>query len=163
MIRKADNGDLGGILSLVERAVKNMLGQNILQWDHTYPAGVLPNDAKAGQLFLIEAEGVPAGIMVLNEEQAPEYASVSWTCSGKILAVHRLVVDPAHQGKRLASRLMDFAESEAALRGYDCIRLDTFSGNPMAIRLYEGRGYLKAGTVSFRDMDFFCYEKKVGS
>jgi hypothetical protein len=41
------------------------------------------------------------------------------------------------------------------------IRLDAFTLNPGAIRLYEGRGYRKAGSVRFRKGMFNCYEKAV--
>jgi RimJ/RimL family protein N-acetyltransferase len=56
---------------------------------------------------------------------------------------------------------MDFAERHAADGGYDAIRLDVFTLNPVATALYERRGYRRAGTVRFRKGEFFCYERPV--
>ena len=101
-------------------------------------------------------------MMVLNEEQQPEYAEVSWEYPGRALVIHRLTIAPAFQRRGLATRLMDFAEEMAFAEGYNCIRLDAFTRNPAAFGLYERRGYRKAGVVRFRKGDLFCYEKKVG-
>ena len=56
---------------------------------------------------------------------------------------------------------MDFAEEDAATKGYHTIRLDAFTQNPAAVALYERCGYRNAGTVRFRKGIFFCYEKKL--
>lgn len=110
-------------------------------------------------MYVIENEGSVAGLITLNEGESPGYGDVSWVYPGRVLVVHRLTIAPEHQGKKLASRLMDFAEGEAASKGYDTIRLDAFTQNPTAIALCERRGYRKAGTVRFRKGVFFCYEK----
>jgi ribosomal protein S18 acetylase RimI-like enzyme len=96
---------------------------------------------------------------VLNEMQSPEYAQLSWQRSNP-LVVHRLCVRPDRQGSGAARQLMDFAERFAAQHGYDSIRLDTYSGNPRAITLYERRGYRLAGYVRFRrrKLPFLCFE-----
>jgi ribosomal protein S18 acetylase RimI-like enzyme len=56
---------------------------------------------------------------------------------------------------------MDFAERFARDRGFPCIRLDAYTGNPAALALYRRRGYHCAGQVFFprRDLPFDCYEK----
>ncbi len=56
---------------------------------------------------------------------------------------------------------MHFVEQYAEVHGYDVIRLDAFTRNPAAVRLYEGRGYRKAGIVSFRKGPFYCFEKRI--
>ena len=102
-----------------------------------------------------------AGFITLDEEESPEYSDVPWAYHGRIPVVHRLTIAPEHQSKKLASRLMDFAEREVESKEYDTIRLDVFTENPRAIALYEQRGYRKAGTVCFRMGPFFCYEKQI--
>ena len=56
---------------------------------------------------------------------------------------------------------MDFAEDYAIRKGYDSIRLDTFSKNPRNQKFYEIRGYHRLGNVYFSDQSadpFYCYE-----
>jgi len=54
-----------------------------------------------------------------------------------------------------------FAEKRAADNGYSSIRLDAYSGNAIALQLYERNGYRKRGEVFFprRELPFICYEK----
>ena len=136
--------------------------QGIPQWDDIYPSkAILTADIENQQMHLIEVEERVAGLIVVNEDQSPEYACVAWKFSGRALVVHRLTIHPEYQGRKLASYLMDFAEEMAATGNYDCIRLDAFTRNPGAFTLYENRGYRKAGIVRFRKGDFFCFEKKI--
>jgi len=139
-----------------------MDAQDIPQWDEVYPSREdLAEDIRNQALYVLETGGHAAGLIVLNEDQAPEYAGVSWRYDGRALVIHRLTIDPARQGKGLASRLMDFAEETAAARGYDCIRLDAFTRNPAACALYRKRGYRNAGVVRLRKGDFHCFETPI--
>lgn len=161
-IRLASIDDLERAVAIVRTAVLRMNGQGIFQWDEFYPSqSVLRSDIDNQHMYVIENTGIVAGLIVLNEEESHGYSDIAWTYPGRVLVVHRLVIDPEHQGRQLASRLMDFAEREAASKGYDAIRLDVSSQNPAAIALYERCGYRKAGTLSFRKGIFFCFEKPI--
>ena len=161
-IRLAGINDLARVVAIVTDAVCHMNDQGIYQWDDLYPnTSILQADIENRDMYVIENSSGIVGLISLNEEQHPEYEDVPWTITGRALIIHRLTIAPEHQGKKLASRLMDFAEIEIAPSGYDTIRLDAFTQNPAALALYEGRGYRKAGTVRFRKGLFFCYEKAV--
>jgi len=56
---------------------------------------------------------------------------------------------------------MNFAEEYAIENNYKSIRLDAYSANVAAVRLYEKRGYNKIGQVFFphRKYPFYCFEK----
>ncbi len=160
--RSAHIEDLDAIVAVVQAATRHMDDQGIPQWDDIYPSNIiLQADIEQKHMQVIEDEGHIIAFVTLNEEQSPEYSDVPWSYSGRVLVVHRLAIDPAHQRKKLASQLMDYAEKEAASKGYDTIRLDAFIQNPAAVLLYEGLGYRKAGTVRFRKGIFFCYEKQI--
>ncbi len=77
-----------------------------------------------------------------------------------MLVVHRLCVDPAFQGQGIAEQIMIYGEKIARERGYASIRLDAYSSNPRAVRLYERLGYQKVGSVTFprRTLPFYCFE-----
>ena len=99
--------------------------------------------------------------MTLNREQDAAYQTVQWLGGEPVLVVHRLCVDPVHQGLGLGNRLIDFAEDYARRNAYASIRLDAYTGNPTAVRLYERRGCRNAGQVYFprRRPPFLCFEK----
>ena len=58
---------------------------------------------------------------------------------------------------------VNFIEDVAVKSNYSCIRLDAYSKNEKANKLYESFGYKKAGQVYFprRDFPFHCYEKGI--
>jgi ribosomal protein S18 acetylase RimI-like enzyme len=138
-----------------------MRAQGIEQWDEIYPdRATFEQDVVEGTLYLaVEQQGC-CGICVLNEHQDPTYATIPWSyCEGKVLVVHRLAVDPQHQGRGIASQLMLFAEAYGRAHGYRTIRLDAFCKNPSAVRLYTKSHYRLAGTGTMRKGPFYCFEK----
>lgn len=159
-IRTALPDDLDGMHGIVRAAIRHMETQGIKQWDAQYPSEqVLSRDIRCGHAHVLEQDRQIAGVIVLDDEQPPEYDMVHWSYLGRALVVHRLAVHPGYQRRGLAMRLMDFAESRTDSGGYDCIRLDAYTGNPAAFLLYEARGYRRAGLVQFRMGPFYCYEK----
>ena len=79
--------------------------------------------------------------MVLNQFNEPQYEEVEFELpAAASLAIHRLAVDPDYQGRGYAGMMVGFAEKFAADLGYSSMRLDAFSGNPVALELYEKTG-----------------------
>ena len=112
--------------------------------------------------FGFQSRETLVGALVLNEFQNAEWSNAEWTIMrARILVVHRLMVGPKHQGRGIARNLMQFAETWARANGYGTIRLDAFSANPRALRLYRGLGYRDAGGASFRKGLFRCFEKAI--
>jgi len=162
IIRSATCNDLNRVVQIVRDAIQYMSNHGINQWDNVYPdKATLKSDIRNHQMYVIETDANVAGFITLNEEQEPEYDNVAWRYQGKALIVHRLTIHPDYQRTGLASQLMDYAEDLAAAEGYDSLRLDAFTENPAACTLYENRGYLKSGQVTFRKGPFFCYEKLI--
>jgi GNAT superfamily N-acetyltransferase len=134
------------------------------QWDDVYPnQATVRSDVDQGTMYLAFVDGATlAGAAVLNEYQNSEYSNVRWTIDGvRIAVVHRLMVDPRHQGRGIAREFMSTIEERARVLGYGAIRLDAFSANPRALRLYHGLGYHDAGSVEFRKGLFRCFEKRL--
>lgn len=151
--------DLNAIMNLIRSCTSHMEAQKIHQWDEIYPDEcTIKNDVDKQHLYLLEEDGKACGIIVLNEVQEPEYKNVKWKFLGKTLVVHRLAIEPSNQQKGLARMLMQFAHKVAIEQHYETIRLDAFIHNPAAVGLYEKLGYRKAGAVTFRKGDFFCFE-----
>jgi ribosomal protein S18 acetylase RimI-like enzyme len=160
MIRAATQDDLPCLARIVAQTISAMNAQGICQLDSHYPSTAdLEADILQRSLYVITYGDAPRGLVALNDHQEPEYASLLWSHSGPSLVVHRLAIAPSCQGKGLAGKLMDFTESYARSKGYASIRLDAFSENPAACRLYQRRGYRHVGDVRFRMGLFHCYEK----
>ncbi|GMQ57365.1 GNAT family N-acetyltransferase [Vallitalea sediminicola] len=162
-IVKAIIDDKDEIMKLVSDCVNNMRAQNIFQWNENYPnEEVILEDIADGNLYVMKDENRFLGIITLNEEQDEEYKTVDWKSeSTGILVVHRLAVSPLGQGKGIGKSFMSFAEDLVRQKNYKTIRLDTYSGNPIALSFYDRLGYEKVGEVYFpgRDLAFYCYEK----
>jgi len=165
-IRLADEGDVDRAMGLVRDCIDHMRAAGIEQWDELYPThATLLTDVREHTLYIasLGAEST-IGVLVLNDYQNPEYADVPWTVSGvRVAVVHRLMVDPTHQRRGIARHLMGFAEERARELGYGAIRLDAFTANPRALRLYHGLGYRDVGAVTFRKGVFRCLEKGLGA
>ena len=151
-----------GEVDVLRRAcILGMRRAGIDQWDETYPSvQVFEDDAAAGNLFVLrDAGGAVIGAVTLDQQQPPEYAAVAWQYPGPVGVIHRLMVSPAHQGRGHAKALMRAVEAPARARGCRALRLDTFLGNLVALRLYDALGYVRAGEVTFRKGAFACFEK----
>lgn len=139
-----------------------MRGDGIDQWDEIYPDEATLSADLANRDFLLLMQGETLlSAVVVNAEQPPEYESVEWRIreTDSPGVIHRLCVSAEAQGKGLGAKTLRAAERFAFARGHRCVRLDAFSKNPRALRLYESAGYRKAGSVTFRKGTFFCYEK----
>ncbi|MFL0250173.1 GNAT family N-acetyltransferase [Clostridium neuense] len=163
MIRKGKPQDIDSIMSIIKAAIKDMESKNIHQWDEIYPdKTVLNEDLANGNLYVNVEDDIINAIVVLNEEQAEEYKALNWKYNfRKQLVIHRLCVDPRAQGGGIARKLLKYSDEFAVKGGYGAIRLDAFTQNERALRLYEKNGYEKVGSVQFRKGEFYCYEKNV--
>ena len=97
--------------------------QSQLAWFDTLPK------KKDYQIWSLKADGAPIGAFGLKKvtEENAEY----WGYIG----------DPANWGKGFGSRMMDFAETEATLRGLAIVYLTVVFANYRAINLYFKKGY----------------------
>lgn len=161
MIRKAIIQEKHIIMKLINNAINDMDAKGIYQWDDIYPdEKVIEMDLNREELHVVLDNGIIKGIIVLNEFQDEEYKEVEWQYkSERQLMVHRLCVHPQFQGMGIARQLMKYAEEYGKASGYEAIRLDSFTGNKRACKLYESLGYKIAGMVNFRKGSFLCLEK----
>ena len=144
--------DVDKVMEVVALCVRQMQGRGSDQWDDFYPSrDVIEADIRAGTLYVLRDGAILIGAVVVNETQSPEYAQLEWQRpDARVLVIHRLCVRPDRQGTGAGHQLMDFAEQFARTNGYSAIRLDTYTGNPVATSLYVRRGYRITGQVRFR-------------
>lgn len=159
--RMGTSEDLQKICDLVDDAVKTMIQNKIYQWDELYPTKQdFQKDIEREQLYVGMTEGELAVVYVINQSCDGEYTKGAWKYVNEpYYVVHRLCVNPVFQKQGIASRTLLHIEEQLAGQGIHAIRLDTFSGNPYAIKLYEKLGYAKVGCADWRKGRFYLMEK----
>lgn len=159
--RKAAPGDLDAISALFRSAIAVMDENGIPQWDEIYPnEDDFREDIEKGQMLLCEYGGRIASVFVLNRQRDDEYKNGVWRGDDDTCAeLHRLCVDPAFQNGGIGAETVRLAEELLRESGIKSVRLDAFSLNPYALRLYEKSGYRKVGEANFRKGLFYLYEK----
>ena len=71
----------------------------------------------------------------------------------------KLCVNPIFQNKGIAKSTLLHIERQLIAKGIHVIRLDVFSNNPFAIKLYHSLGYSEVGYADWRKGRFFLMEK----
>lgn len=161
--RIAGIDDLDNICSMVKAAVDTMTEQNIFQWDDLYPAREdFENDIHKRQLYIGLAEETIAVIYVLNQECDEEYRNGDWKYTDTpFYVIHRLCVNPVFQNKGIAKNTLLHIEEQLKSMGAGAVRLDVFSENPFALKLYDGLGYIRTGSAHWRKGEFYLMEKRI--
>jgi len=159
--RIANADDLDEICSLVAGAVDTMIKQHIFQWDELYPTReVFQEDIEKKQLYVGLIEKQIAVIYVLNQEYDEHYENGDWQYKNEVFyIIHRLCVNPIFQNKGIAQNTLSHIEEELVDRGVHNIRLDVYSENPYALKLYNNFGYKKTGHADWRKGRFYLMEK----
>lgn len=165
MIRPAVPEDLPDILRIVALSKKDMLANGNDQWDSDYPGEKeYAGDIAKRQLFVETDENdTVRGVMCLNDDFPEAYEGLRWKTSPPSMCIHRIAVNTACRNAGVARSLFAFAAQYARQKGIRSIRLDTFSRNMPAQRLfvrmeyeYVDDIYMKGRTIPYR-----CYEKSV--
>ncbi|MEH7097137.1 GNAT family N-acetyltransferase [Neobacillus vireti] len=165
-IQKIRCKELKTVLQFYREISSDLRQKGIQQWDRYYPNRfIVKSDLKEGNLYGILSDNHLVGAVVVDTNQSKKYRKLYWEDEeGNPLVIHRLAVHPLYQGKGYGKRLLHFAEEFARLHEYTSIRLDVFSVNDGAVKMYERAGYQDRGTIHFpfRSAPYICYEKIMG-
>ena len=162
-IRAAKIQDIPEIIEVTKACAAYLIDNGIFQWNDQYPTeAAFIKDISRSELYVLLDGDRIIGMITITTLIDEEYKPVKWlTKNANSVYIHRLAVHPKYQGKGNARRLMDYAEKYAVQRGFDSVRLDTFSKNSRNQRFYEERGYVRLEDVYFQNQSedpFHCYE-----
>ena len=159
--RMATLEDLQEICNLFDDAVETMIQNKIFQWDELYPTKKdFRKDIEREQLYIGILDERIAAVYVINQRCDEQYIKGAWKYADvPYYVIHRLCVNPAFQNQGIAGWTLKHIEEQLTEWGIHAIRLDAFTENPYAIKLYEKMGYAKLGTVDFRKGRFYLMEK----
>jgi len=160
-IKLAEIADLDVINDIYRNATENMIKNNIFQWDEIYPQkSILEDDIIKKQLYKIIIEKNIISTFVLNKEYDKEYLNGKWEYNGNnFMVLHRLCINTKYQNKGFGTKIMLHIEDYLRNKSINSIRLDAFSENPIALRLYYKLGYKKVGEANWRKGLFILFEK----
>jgi ribosomal protein S18 acetylase RimI-like enzyme len=163
LLRKANLEDLNNVINIYKNAIEVMEDNGIHQWDNIYPnEEILNEDILSNHMFLCELENQIASVFVLNQDCDEEYTNGTWQYKeASFFVIHRLCVNPVFQGKGIGTRTMLLIEKFLRNKNIETIRLDAYSLNPIALKMYEQLGYKRVGEANWRKGLFYLYEKKI--
>lgn len=163
--RLALKEDLQEVNDMFKAAIELMETQDIHQWDEIYPnKDIIYDDILKNQLYLCFLNDKLVSAFVLNKECDKEYDYADWKyTSCEYVIIHRLCVNPEMQNKSLGKKTVRLIEEIAFKNGFGAIRLDCFTENPFAFRLYQKLGYTVTGYANFRKGKFYLMEKSIKS
>lgn len=153
--------DLNDVYQVFQDAIIEMKRNKISQWDEQYPnRDILMDDIEKQQLYIGTLNSNIITVYVINSEYDEQYQNGKWT-SDKLSfrIIHRLCVNPNYQNMGLGVKVLTHIEHELINNGIQSVRLDVFSENPYALRLYEKLGYHKVGEANWRKGTFHLMEK----
>lgn len=159
--RKGTISDLKDIVSLVEDAIREMERKGIHQWDGVYPTEAdFERDILNDTLFVAEHAGELMAVYVISQEADEAYDRCTWKMQKETACVvHRLCVSPRFQNKGFGGQILENIEEQAAALGYRSIRLDVFTQNPYALKIYRRSHYEERGFADWRKGRFILMEK----
>lgn len=159
--RKATSENFDKIMELIKSAIINMNEAEIYQWDAIYPdEATIKQDIDNNDLYIGIVDEKIAVIYVINNSRDEEYNNGDWQYPDtKYRIIHRLCVHPDFQNKGVGKIAMEYIESKLSNAGIESIRLDAFTKNPYALKLYKNLGYKIVGYADWRMGRFYLMEK----
>lgn len=160
---KAQDSDKDAVIELLNAAKEDMKENGIDQWDEQYPViSDVSKDIKEGTLTLVKQGGKLVAVYTLDKVQDTAYKFGNFKDTSDNFAVlHRLCVHPKYQGMKIASEALKHIDETALKEGFSSIRLDVFTKNPRAVKIYENAGYSYVGDAYFRKGKFLLMEKLI--
>ena len=155
--------DLDAICSLIQQSIDEMERYGIYQWDDIYPARKdFEEDIEKKTLYLAYVEENFAALYVISGECDEQYRNGQWKYDERsAFVLHRLCVSPLFQNQGIGKTVLQHIEEQVKDMGYNSIRLDTFTENPFAQKLYLHSGYESRGYADWRKGRFDLMEKKL--
>jgi len=159
--RPAVTSDMDAICALITSAIAEMERKNIYQWDNIYPTqDDFLNDIIKKTLYVGTIDDDIAVVYAVNKDADEQYANGAWAYpDSDYCIIHRLCVNPEYQNRGVAKETLNHIEITLREIGTESIRLDVFTNNPYALRLYRGNGYKEVGTAHWRKGTFLLMEK----
>lgn len=155
--------DIDNIWQLIQAAIEEMERHGIHQWDELYPIREdFEADINKHTLYVVYEGNELVAIYVISAECDEAYKNGNWeNADEKAYILHRFCVNPNLQNRGIGKTVLAHMENQVKHMGYESIRLDVYTKNPYAQRLYLHNGYEARGFADWRKGRFDLMEKKL--
>jgi GNAT superfamily N-acetyltransferase len=166
-LRKARETDEEKILKIYKEAKAYFKRCSIDQWQGDYPnIENIRKDREGGISYVaVEAEKVvaTAAIVVGRDKTYDKIYEGSWLSEAtRYGVVHRIAVLEEEKGKKIAEKMLEYAEELCYSKGAEFMRIDTHADNAAMRRLVEKMGYQKCGIIYTEENGKrIAFEKKI--
>lgn len=138
-IRQATPVDAPLIHQMLREAAEWVDALGVVMWeDGELEFGTVRQDVAAGQFYLAEVDGAPAGAIRFQTEDLLFWPDIPQADSA---FVHRLVVRRRFKGRGVSTALLQWAVTHARALGRSWLRLDCDNDRPKLKALYEAFGF----------------------
>jgi GNAT superfamily N-acetyltransferase len=138
-VRQAMPVDAATIQDMLEEAAQWVDALGVVMWEEgELVPGRVDREIAAGQFFIAEIDGDPAGAVRFQLEDRLFWPDLEGDDSAFI---HRLVVRRRFKGHGVSTALMQWAVERAKSIGKSYLRLDTDASRPKLRELYERFGF----------------------
>jgi GNAT superfamily N-acetyltransferase len=138
-IRQARMSDAAVVQDMLGEAARWVDALGVVMWDEDeLGPGRVDSEIAAGQFFVAEVSGDPAGALKFQLEDRLFWPDLTGDDSAFI---HRLVVRRRYKGSGVSTALIRWAVSRALMLEKRYLRLDCDASRPKLRRLYEGLGF----------------------
>lgn len=152
---QCENRHFEPVLDIYQRVVKHLNETvNYPKWTEHHPSKVgIAEAIQNGEMYACTENEKIIGAVVLSENPEGEYTAGDWKKNlqtGEYLVIHMLAVDPLLEKRGIGGYIVERCAELAKRGGYQALRLDVVPDNFPAIRLYQRKGFLYAGTKDLR-------------
>ena len=138
-IRRATSSDARAIHALLLEAASWVDALGVVMWEAgELEFDTLEREVAAGQFFIADADGEPAGAIRFQTEDLLFWPDIPQQSSA---FVHRFVVGRAFKGSGVSTLLLQWAAGHARDLGKTWLRLDCDNERPKLKSLYERFGF----------------------
>ncbi len=163
---KADIGQVGRIMEIVEQARLLLRQSGSPQWQNGYPqAADIENDCRRSAAYvMVDGDEVVAyGAVIFTGEEAYDAIEGRWLSDRPYVVLHRLAVAQPQRGRGVATRFFEAVAQLAAERGVESFRVDTHEMNGIMRHILQKLGFAYCGTVWYDGSPRMAYERMLRS
>jgi putative acetyltransferase len=119
------------------------------------------HDDGVGNFRPEDVEAPRSGFLVARWDGQPVACGAFRPLTDSLAEIKRMYVEPEFRGRGIGRRLLAALEEAARQAAYKTVRLETGTGQPEAIRLYEAAGYYRIDCYGYyrHDPRSVCFEK----
>ncbi|MFD1472179.1 GNAT family N-acetyltransferase [Companilactobacillus mishanensis] len=156
-LRQAREEDLPKVLDIISGAKKTLRDRGVDQWQTGYPdEAILKQDLKDGINYVMLLDGEVVGTAALQQDNDPNYIDLqggNWADDSheNFSVIHRIAVEPGHQGQHLSAALIRQLLTTSYARGFSDVRIDTHPDNLVMQHVITSNGFIEKGLISMEE------------